>query len=171
MIKRSLLCFFGLSALLILAYFFQPIKKGRGSDSRIRYELVDNWLHLPNEVKLGNPTGISIDTSQNIVVFHRAGRKWPLFGSMPNDPIQQKTIFVIGKNNGELIKSWGDSLFIMPHGLKVDPDNNIWVTDVGYHQIFKFSYWRIKALEPFVMWRLTKPGQPVLQLTTLHFYL
>jgi peptidylamidoglycolate lyase len=28
----------------------------------------------------------------------------------------------------------------MPHGLTVDKDNNIWVTDVGLHQIFKFSH-------------------------------
>ncbi|MGJ7031298.1 peptidyl-alpha-hydroxyglycine alpha-amidating lyase family protein [Niabella hirudinis] len=28
----------------------------------------------------------------------------------------------------------------MPHGLKVDKENNIWVTDVGLHQVFKFSY-------------------------------
>ena len=28
----------------------------------------------------------------------------------------------------------------MPHGLTVDKDNNVWVTDVGLHQIFKFSH-------------------------------
>jgi peptidylamidoglycolate lyase len=28
----------------------------------------------------------------------------------------------------------------MPHGLTVDKQNNIWLTDVGLHQIFKFSH-------------------------------
>jgi hypothetical protein len=35
--------------------------------------------------------------------------------------------------------SWGANLFIMPHGLTVDKDNNVWVTDVGLHQVFKFQ--------------------------------
>ena len=91
-------------------------------------------------MKLGNPTGISIDTNQNIVVFHRANREWSLFGSMPDKPIQSETILIINKDSGKLINSWGDNLFVMPHGLKADSDNNIWVTDVGLHQIFKFSY-------------------------------
>jgi peptidylamidoglycolate lyase len=38
------------------------------------------------------------------------------------------------------LNSWGANYFIMPHGLTVDKDNNIWVTDVGLHQIFKFSH-------------------------------
>lgn len=29
--------------------------------------------------------------------------------------------------------------FYMPHGLTVDHENNIWVTDVALHQVFKFS--------------------------------
>ena len=105
-----------------------------------KYELVENWPDLPKELRLGNPTGISIDTNQNIVVFQRADRKWPFFGSMPGKPIQSKTILIIDKDNGKLITSWGDNLFIMPHGLKVDKENNIWVTDVGLNQVFKFSH-------------------------------
>lgn len=139
MIKKSFCLVLGIIGLIIISYFLQPIKKGKRSDSSIRYELVKNWLDLPKDLKLGNPTGISIDTNQNIVVFHRADREWPLLGLMPDKPIQSKTILVIDRDNGKLIKSWGDNLFIMPHGLTIDNDNNIWVTDVGLHQVFKFS--------------------------------
>lgn len=112
-------------------YFLQPMKKGKGLDTTTKYKLVTNWLHLPANFKLGNPTGIGIDNNQNIVVFCRAGREWPLFGSMPGKPIQSKTILIIDKDSGKLLDSWGDNLFIMPHGLTVDSENNIWVTDVG----------------------------------------
>ena len=27
----------------------------------------------------------------------------------------------------------------MPHGLEVDREGNIWVTDAGLHQVFKFE--------------------------------
>jgi len=34
---------------------------------------------------------------------------------------------------------WGENMFWMPHGLTVDQYDNIWVTDVGLHQVFKVS--------------------------------
>lgn len=138
MIKKSIYFLSGAAGLLLICYLLQPIK-GNGYDTTTKYELVKNWPDLPKELRLGNPTGISIDTNQNIVVFHRAGREWPLFGSMPDETIQSKTILVIDKDNGKLINSWGDNLFIMPHGLEVDNENNIWVTDVGLNQVFKFN--------------------------------
>lgn len=140
MVKKSLCFVTGLAVLVIAAYFLQPIKKGQGSNATIKYELAKDWPNLPKDLKLGNPTGISIDTAQNIVVFQRADRVWPFFGSMPDTPIKSKTVLIIDKNTGKLIGSWGDNLFIMPHGLTVDGENNVWVTDVGLHQIFKFSH-------------------------------
>jgi len=140
MFQKFIYLVLGVAGLLLVCYFLQPIKNGIGLDTTTKYELVKNWLDLPKDLKLGNPTGISIDTNQNIVVFHRAGREWALLGAMPDSSIKSKTILIIDKDNGKLITSWGDNLFIMPHGLTVDNENNIWVTDVGLHQVFKFSH-------------------------------
>jgi peptidylamidoglycolate lyase len=128
-----------LIVVVIAAYFLQNKKKGEGNDKSIRYELVKHWIHLPENIHLGNPTGLSIDTNQHIVIFHRADREWPLIGSMPESYINEKTILIIDKETGSVINSWGAGLFIMPHGLTVDDQNNVWVTDVGLHQVFKFS--------------------------------
>lgn len=137
---RKLLYAILILTILLLSYIFQNKKIGQGYDTTIKYVLVKDWLNLPDSIALGNPTGIDIDTNQNIVVFHRADRNWSLLGSMPGKPIQGKTILIIDKDNGKLINSWGNNLFIMPHGLKVDNENNIWVTDVGLQQVFKFSH-------------------------------
>jgi peptidylamidoglycolate lyase len=104
------------------------------------YQLVKDWPQLPKDYVLGNPTGIGIDTNQNIFVFHRAGRTWPLLGAMPGSYISAKTILSLDRESGKIISSWGDNMFIMPHGLTVDNNNNIWVTDVGLHQVFKFTH-------------------------------
>ncbi len=104
------------------------------------YQLLRNWPSLPDSVKLGNPTGIGIDTDQHIFIFHRADRTWPLVGPMPGNPISSKTILMLDRDSGSILDSWGDNLFVMPHGLTVDMNNNIWVTDVGLHQVFKFSH-------------------------------
>lgn len=140
MLKHFIYLVAGITAVLLACYFLQPNKTGKGLDTRVKYELIKNWPDLPGDIKLGNPTGIAIDTNQNIVVFQRSGREWGMLSALPVKPIQGKTILVINKDNGKLINSWGDNLFIMPHGLKVDHQNNVWVTDVGLQQVFKFSY-------------------------------
>ena len=43
------------------------------------------------------------------------------------------------QDTGEVLSSWGSNQFLMPHGLTVDLDGNIWVTDCGLHQAIKFS--------------------------------
>ena len=40
---------------------------------------------------------------------------------------------------GRLLKKWGETLFALPHSVTVDRQDNIWVTDVAWHQVFKFS--------------------------------
>jgi peptidylamidoglycolate lyase len=101
------------------------------------YVLAHQWPNLPEDFILGNPTGLGIDSDNNIVIFHRASRVWS--EQMPETKIQENTIVKLDKETGELLNSWGADLFIMPHGLDVDKDNNIWVSDVALHQVFKFS--------------------------------
>ncbi|HMR82727.1 MAG TPA: peptidyl-alpha-hydroxyglycine alpha-amidating lyase family protein [Niabella sp.] len=140
MLKKAGSAIVVLIALLILSYFLQPVKKGVGSISAIKYKLVKDWLHLPDNIHLGNPVGIGIDTGQNIIIFQRGEKEWPLLGPIPRKPIASNTVLIINKYNGALIDSWGSNLFIMPHGLTVDRENNIWVTDVGLQQVFKFTH-------------------------------
>ncbi|WP_153795809.1 peptidyl-alpha-hydroxyglycine alpha-amidating lyase family protein [Foetidibacter luteolus] len=140
MLKKTLYLIIALAALMTALYFLQPLKKGTGLDAATRYEWVKDWPQLPAGLKLGNPTGIGTDTHQNIVLLHRAGREWSLFGNMPAAPINSKTVLIINNSSGRVDDSWGEKLFIMPHGLTVDNENNIWITDVGLHQVFKFSH-------------------------------
>ena len=58
---------------------------------------------------------------------------------------------------GKLVKSFGAGLVLFPHGLSVDPEGNVWVTDgLGKdgkgHQVFKFSP------DGKVLMTLGKPG-------------
>lgn len=46
--------------------------------------------------------------------------------------------------NGKLLATFGQNMFIFPHGATVDPEGNLWVADAGGsagkgHQVFKFS--------------------------------
>ena len=53
--------------------------------------------------------------------------------------IDSDTIVTLNRNTGKVVNSWGANLFYMPHGLTIDSSGNIWVTDVGRHQVLKFA--------------------------------
>lgn len=50
-------------------------------------------------------------------------------------PIKNATIYKIDPRSGIVIEEFGQGIFYMPHGLTVDSNDNIWVTDVGLHQV------------------------------------
>jgi peptidylamidoglycolate lyase len=102
------------------------------------HHLVPNWPSLPKDCKLSQVTGVAIDSFQNVFLIHRAGREWS--EPFPDSTISLSTVLLLDGGNGTLMKSWGENIFIMPHGLSVDHKNNFWITDVALHQVFKFSH-------------------------------
>ena len=123
-----------LTLLLIIPIVFSCSKSTKYTDE---YELIENWLKIPDDYVFGNPTGVALKSNENLVVFHRGSRSWQV--PMPKEKIIEDTFIEIDKVSGEIIKSWGSDLFIMPHGLEIDKEDNIWVTDVGLHQVIKFD--------------------------------
>ena len=100
------------------------------------YRTTRDWGQLPPGVKWAAVTAVEPAPDGGVYVVHRcfanscAGRK--------EAPILKYDA------SGKLLKSWGEGLFIFPHGASVDRDGNLWVTDAGGengkgHQVFKFS--------------------------------
>ncbi|MFT4747873.1 MAG: peptidylamidoglycolate lyase [Congregibacter sp.] len=102
------------------------------------YSLNASWPQLPAEIALGQATGVAVDSHNHVFIFHRAKREW--VEPFPEETIQEHTIFMFEGSTGNLLDTWGGGQFIMPHGLSVDPEDNVWVTDVGSQQIHKFSH-------------------------------
>jgi peptidylamidoglycolate lyase len=100
---------------------------------------VGAWLQTPAGQPVGQVTGIDVDRAGQLYLFHRADRKWPApTAPFPADPIAADTI-AVADARGRVLASWGKNLFIMPHGLSLDSAGNVWVTDVGAHQVRKFG--------------------------------
>ena len=102
------------------------------------YSLDTSWPKLPEGVELGQVTGVAVDSRNHVFVFHRSDRTW--IQPFPKEKIKGHTIAMFNGETGELIKTFGEDKFIMPHGLSVDPQDNVWVTDVGSQQIHKLSH-------------------------------
>lgn len=61
------------------------------------------------------------------------------YQNLDKGPIVEDTILVLDPHTGSVLHSWGSYAFYMPHGLTVDHHDNVWVTDVAKHQVFKVS--------------------------------
>lgn len=107
-----------------------------------------NWGTLPEGREWGSTAGIDIDpTDGHIWAYERCGAG--SFGSgvpvnCDNNPVDP--IFKFDRNTGEILANFGSGVMVTPHGIDVDPDGNVWVTDfVGNeegtkgHQVHKFS--------------------------------
>lgn len=101
------------------------------------WQLVKDWPRLPTDVQLGQVSGVSIDTAGHVLLFRRADRT---FDRTATVPIGAPTVLELDPLTGTVLKSWGEGLFLIPHSLTVDRHNNVWLTDVGRHQVFKFSH-------------------------------
>lgn len=86
------------------------------------YRVVADWPTLPPDFKFGEATGVAMDAKDHVYVFHR--------GKQP---------IVVFDQDGKFLRSWGDGMFKTAHGLKIDHQGNVWVTDIGHHLVHKFT--------------------------------
>ena len=86
---------------------------------------------------MGGTYGIDIDRDgRSIWVFERCGQNTCTGSSVA--PLLKFD------SSGNLVKSFGANMFVTPHGVHVDAENNVWVTDQNGekgkgHQVFKFN--------------------------------
>ena len=96
----------------------------------------DGWAKLPDGRKWGSTSAVDIDRSGNIWVFERCGGNNCAASSVP--PIVQLD------SSGKFLKAFGAGMFVFPHGIFVDREGNVWVTDAQGkdgkgHTVVKFS--------------------------------
>ena len=109
-----------------------------GAESPGSYRVVHGWPVLPEGYVLGEVSGVAVDSHNHVFVFHRGSRPW-MDDQIPQ-PIAQPVIVCFDGDSGKQIAAWGQNRFLRPHGLRVDSQDNVWVTDVALHQVFKFSH-------------------------------
>ncbi len=122
-------------------------------------EVMLNWAPLPDGREWGSTAGIDIGPDGHIWTYDRCGGL-ALAGGCEENP-DRDPIFKFNKDTGEMMTSFGAGLFVLPHGLHVDAEGNVWVTDsqgneagTKGHQVIKFSADGEELL------RLGTPGQP-----------
>jgi len=107
------------------------------------YQTVEGWARLPEGRTWGSLSAVDIDKDGvSVWVAERCGAN-SCVGS-PLNPIMKFD------STGRVVRSFGAGLIQVPHGMHVDRDGNVWVTDAPFgggggrdttkgHQVFKFS--------------------------------
>ena len=122
------------------------------------YQTVAGWAKLPEGRTWGSTSAVEIDRDGvSIWVAERCGQNSCTGSNLPS--------ILKFDANGNLVKAFGEGMLNFPHGIHVDRDGNIWVTDgqdnrprgrrggaaapdaappqppavVTGHQVFKFS--------------------------------
>lgn len=138
-----------LQSIIILILLFSGVQ-AFGQPYPNPYQLVENWASLPDGRIMGAVGKVTIDPDgEHIWAVIRCDATEPdRFGNeclgSDLDPI------IKFDQEGNVVQSFGGGMFIWPHGLEVDQEGNVWVTesvsdsripegDQRGHQVFKFS--------------------------------
>jgi sugar lactone lactonase YvrE len=112
-----------------------------------------NWAKHPDGRAWGSTAGIDFGPKGELWAIDRCGVNTCEGSNAP-------TVHQIDLKSGKVLKSIGAGLFVFPHGMHVDRDGNIWVTDgqaskdgTKGHQVLKLSP------DGQVLMRLGKAGQ------------
>jgi len=100
----------------------------------IPYRSVPDFLHLPADVNFGEVTGVAVNSKSHIFVFSRGNTTGPAYGAAAAQLLEFDP-------NGKFLHEIGHNLYAWSyaHTVKIDPQDNIWVTDKGSDMVVKFN--------------------------------
>ncbi len=103
---------------IIVALCGAVLNSANGADPFIS----TGFLTIPESVKLDAVSAVAVDAQDRIYVLQRGEAPLLQFAA-----------------DGAFLRSWGQGLFKVPHGLRIDREGHLWTTDNGNHVLRKFS--------------------------------
>ena len=86
------------------------------------YRTIENWAKLPDGRSWGSTSAVDIDRDgRSVWVAERCGAN-SCAGKTDDSVLHFDA-------SGKLIKSFGSGMFLFPHGIAIDKDDNVWITD------------------------------------------
>src|SRR2546423_12693363 len=100
----------------------------------IQYRSVPDFLQLPTALYFGEVTGVAVNSKAHIFVFSRGNTTGPAYGA------SAARLLEFGAD-GKFVREIGHNLYAWSyaHTVKVDREDNIWVTDKGSDMVIKFN--------------------------------
>ena len=86
------------------------------------YEADDHWAKLPPGWGWTEVAGVATDSQDRVYVFNR--------GEHP---------LMVFDRDGTFLRSWGEGVFVRPHGIFIGPDDAVYCCDDRDHTVRKFA--------------------------------
>jgi hypothetical protein len=100
----------------------------------IAYDSIANPVHLPKDTYFGECSGVALNSHGHIFVLSRGNTSGPAYGAAAAQLLEFAP-------DGRFIREIGHNLYAwsFAHSVKVDRQDNIWVTDKGSDMVIKFT--------------------------------
>jgi DNA-binding beta-propeller fold protein YncE len=102
-----------------------------------RYRVVENWAKLPEDWEFKDVAAVAVDSKDQVYVFNRGEHPMMVFDRA-----------------GNFLRSWGEGTFPRAHGIHIDRNDVLYLTDDGGHFV------RRCTTEGKVTLQLGVPGEP-----------
>jgi sugar lactone lactonase YvrE len=120
--------------LVALAYNNCSLSAQTSAVPEIQYHSVPDFFNLPPDLYFGEVTGVAVNSKGHIFVFSRGNTTGPAYGAAAAQLLE------FGPD-GKFLREIGHNLYAWAyaHTVKIDPQDNIWVTDKGSDVVVKFT--------------------------------
>ncbi len=97
----------------------QDVRVGQGN---FRYRVEESWARFPANGPCGEAVAVACDSRNRVFVFFRSPQ-----------PVR------IYEPDGTFVATWGEGLFVRPHGIFIGPDDTVYCTDDFGHTVRAFT--------------------------------
>src|SRR5215467_481711 len=121
-------------SLLVLFFAAYSLSAQQSPVPEIPYRSVPDFLHLPTDVYFGEVAGVAVNSKGHVFVFSRGNSTGPAYGAAAAQLLEFD-------RDGKFLREIGHNLYAWSyaHTVKIDPHDNIWVTDKGSDIVVKFT--------------------------------
>jgi len=119
---------------IFVLFFFAASPLFAQHPPEILFHSVPDFLKLPPDIYLGEATGVAVNSKGHIFVFSRGNTTGPAYAAAAAQLLEFAP-------DGKFLREIGHNLYAwsFAHTVKVDKDDNIWVTDKGSDMVIKFN--------------------------------
>ena len=88
----------------------------------MKFSVIEGWGKLPDGWRYQEVAGAAVDKQDRVFCFTRS-----------EHPV------IVFDRDGNFLRSWGEGVVRRAHGITIDADDMVWLTDDLHHTVRKFT--------------------------------